>query len=264
MNAPNPDRGQAAAFLRFLDPEATGFTFQTFDDSPHKRPSLAHVLHGSLDILWNDLAGLSQNGAGIFVCVNETNLMGRKAGDIVRVRALFADLDGAPLANVWDVRLDLGWVTRTSAGRYHVYWRVAGIATAEFTPLQKEIIARTGGDRAIHDLPRVMRLPGFPHQKASPYFVEGQAIEGTVNSRDAAIAILPPPAARAPLERPSVRLGNGNGADRRYALAALQSEACYVEVARPGDRNNTLNRAAFCAGTLIPAGGFPSPKSRRF
>ena len=28
-----------------------------------------------------------------------------------------------------------------------------------------------------------------------------------------------------------------------------------MEVARPGDRNNTLNRAAFCAGTLIPAGG---------
>jgi putative DNA primase/helicase len=181
--------------------------------------------------------------------------MGRKAGDIVRVRALFADLDGAPLANVWDVRLDLGWITRTSAGRYHVYWRVAGIATAEFTPLQKEIIARTGGDRAIHDLPRVMRLPGFPHQKASPYFVEGQAIEGTVNSRDAAVAILPPPAAPAPVERPSVRLGNGNGADRRYALAALQSEACYVEVARPGERNNALNRAAFCAGTLIPGGG---------
>jgi hypothetical protein len=76
---------------------------------------------------------------------------------------------------VWNVPLDAGWVTRTSAGRYHVYWRVADIATAKFTPLQKEIIARTGGDRAILDLPRVMRLPGFPHQKASPYFVEGQA-----------------------------------------------------------------------------------------
>jgi hypothetical protein len=185
--------------------------------------------------------------------------MGRKAGDIVRVRAPFADLDGAPLANVWDVRLELGWVTRTSDTPIHVITARAGIATAEFTPLQKEIIARTGGDRAIHDLPRVMRLPGFPHQKASPYFVEGQAIEGTVNSRDAAIAILPPPAAPAPVERPSVRLG----ADQRYALAALQSEACYVEVARPGDHNNTLNRALSVQEPLSRA-AFPSPKSRRF
>jgi putative DNA primase/helicase len=252
-----PDRGQAAAFLRFLDPGATKFTFQIFDDSPDKRPGLALVLHGSLDSLWDGLASRSQRGTGVFVCVNETNFRGRKAGDIVRVRALFADLDGAPLANVWNVPLAPGWITRTSEGRYHVFWRVAGIALAEFTPLQKEIIDRTGGDRAIHDLPRVMRLPGFPHQKGKPYFVEGQAIEGgaAVNGRGAVLTILPPPAAPAPVGRHTVHLGNGAGTERRYALAALQSEACYVEIARPGERNNALNRAAFCVGTLIPGGG---------
>jgi hypothetical protein len=102
-----------------------------------------------------------------------------------------------------------------------------------------------------------MRVPGFPHQKGKPYFVEGQAIEGeaTVNGRDACTAILPPPAAPVALRSPQVRLGNGASAERRYALAALQSEACYVEIARPGERNNALNRAAFCAGTLIPGGG---------
>jgi putative DNA primase/helicase len=182
---------------------------------------------------------------------------GRKAGDIVRVRALFADLDGAPLSNVWNVPLDAGWVTRTSAGRYHVYWRVADIATAEFTPLQKEIIARTGGDRAIHDLPRVMRLPGFVHQKGEPYFVEGQLVEeeAPVHGRDAVLAALPPTIAPTLVERHSIRLGNGATAERRYALAALQSEACYVEIARPGERNNALNKAAFSLGTLIPRGG---------
>jgi putative DNA primase/helicase len=210
-----PDRRQAAAFLRFLDPGAARFTFQIF--------------------------------------VNETNFKGRKAGDIVRVRALFADLDGAPLANAWNVPLALGWITRTSEGRYHVFWRVADIALAEFAPLQKDIIARTGGDHAIHELPRVMRLPGFPHQKGKPYFVEGQAIEGeaAVNSRDACTAILPPPAAPVALRSPQ----DGASAERRYALAALQSEACYVETARAGERNIALNRAAFCVGTLIPSGG---------
>jgi hypothetical protein len=75
------------------------------------------VLHDSLDSLWGVLTSLSQKGAGIFACVNETNFQGRKAGDIVRVRALFADLDGAPLANAWDVPLTPGWITRTSEGR---------------------------------------------------------------------------------------------------------------------------------------------------
>jgi hypothetical protein len=41
MSAPQPDRGEAAAFLHFLDPQATRFTFQTFCDGPHKRPALA-------------------------------------------------------------------------------------------------------------------------------------------------------------------------------------------------------------------------------
>jgi hypothetical protein len=50
-----PDGGQAAAFLRFLNPGAARFTFQIFDDSPHKRPGLALVLNGSLDSLWDGL-----------------------------------------------------------------------------------------------------------------------------------------------------------------------------------------------------------------
>jgi putative DNA primase/helicase len=201
------DRNQAEAFLKVIDPGAAVFTFQTFDDSPHKRPELARVFHASIDGAWDDLCHLSRRGAGIFVTINETDLKGRKASNIVRVRALFADLDGAPLTNTWNVPLAPGWITRTSEGRYHVFWRVADIALAEFTPFQKEIIDRTGGDRAIHDLPRVMRLPGFPHQKGKPYFVEGQAIEGgaAVNGRDAVMAIMPPTKAPPPVERHLVR-----------------------------------------------------------
>jgi putative DNA primase/helicase len=249
------DRNQAEAFLKVIDPGAAGFTFQTFDDSPHKRPELARVFHASIDGAWDDLFRLSQRGAGVFVCVNETNFRGRKASDIVRVRALFADLDGAPLTNAWNVPLAPGWITRTSEGRYHVFWRVAGIALPEFTPLQKEIIDRTGGDRAIHDLPRVMRLPGCPHQKGEQYFVEGRTVEPAVNSRDAVMASLPPPSPPAAVERHPACLGNGAGAERKYALAALQAEASDVELACQGERNNTLNRAAFCAGTLIQSGG---------
>jgi len=140
MSAPQPDRLQAAAFLRFLDPAATEWEFRTFDDDDRKAPRPVRVLYGSLNKHWPALLDLSNRGAGIFVTVNQTDGRGRDADSIVRVRALFADLDGAPLANVWNVPLDPGWVSRTSPGRFHVYWKVEGIARHEFRDLQKRII----------------------------------------------------------------------------------------------------------------------------
>ena len=49
-----------------------------------------------------------------------------------------------------------------------------------FEPLQKEIAARFKGDPAIHDLPRVMRLPGFVHRKEKdkPFLSRIVAING--------------------------------------------------------------------------------------
>ena len=94
------DKKQAIAFLKVIDPGATRFSFQTFDDSPGKHPDRVRLLHGTLDELWAGLCRLSLYGAGVFVTINETDLSGRKARNIVRVRALFADLDGAPLTNL--------------------------------------------------------------------------------------------------------------------------------------------------------------------
>lgn len=47
----------------------------------------------------------------------------------------------------------------------------------------------------------------------------------------------------------------GISAERKYALAALDAEAAKVASAGEGDRNNALNTAAFCLGTIIPNGG---------
>ncbi len=94
--------------------------------------------------------------------------------------------------------------------------------------------------------------------------VDGVAVNAeAINSPDACMAILPSPVTPSPVERPTVRLCNGVGVNRRYALsvnrryalAALEKEACYVEVARHGERNHTLNKAAFSLGTLVGHGG---------
>jgi hypothetical protein len=166
-----PDLDQARAFLNKLDDSATSWTFQTFDDdSDRKDQSLARVYHGTLDQHAASLADMQAKGAGVFVTVNETDGKGRKASNVTRIRALFLDLDGAPLDPVraWE---EPHIICETSPGRWHTYWSVKDCPLDAFKPAQKDLIAAFGGDKSVHDLPRVMRLPGFWHLKSDPVMV---------------------------------------------------------------------------------------------
>ncbi|MGH8603344.1 MAG: DNA-primase RepB domain-containing protein, partial [Gammaproteobacteria bacterium] len=57
----------------------------------------------------------------------------------------------------------------SSPGKYHVYWLVSDCPLESFPPAQKALAAKYGGDPVVHDLTRVMRLPGFFHQKKEPF-----------------------------------------------------------------------------------------------
>jgi putative DNA primase/helicase len=169
----------AEEFLHTLTPEGEQFTFQTFTDSKqareqHKRDPLARVLHGTLSQLWNVLVDLSAAGAGVYVTVNETNLRGRAASDVVRVRAYFVDLDGASIDNLNRLPLKPHIVAETSPGKFHAYWRPESASLDGFKATQKRLADLMGGDEKVCDLPRVMRLPGFPHQKEpkKPFLVQ--------------------------------------------------------------------------------------------
>ena len=177
------DRQAAETFLNHLDPDADGFTFQTFTDSDQKKETygrnprtgnindpLAKVLDGTLDERYATLVDLSHAGAGIFVTVNKTRLSGRRnANNITEVRAYFVDCDGVPeddiKASVALLGLTPHIVTRSSPGKYHLYWCVSGAPLDGFKKTQKQLILLFGSDPQVHDLPRVMRIPGFPHQK---------------------------------------------------------------------------------------------------
>lgn len=162
--ATNYDLDAAKAFLLALDPTAGNFTFQTFDDnSGRKDPSLTCVLHGNIETLAGRLADLSMRGAGVYVTVNETDGKGRKLANITRCRALYADMDGQPIDPIvnW---LQPSITVESSPGNFHLYW------VGDFTPEQsqrfmQEAIGRFGADKNCKDVSRVLRLPGFPHQK---------------------------------------------------------------------------------------------------
>jgi RepB DNA-primase from phage plasmid len=60
-------------------------------------------------------------------------------------------------------------VVESSPGRFHAYWLVVGMPPNDFSACQEALIERFGSDRAVKDLPRVMRLPGFKHRKGKPF-----------------------------------------------------------------------------------------------
>jgi putative DNA primase/helicase len=59
-------------------------------------------------------------------------------------------------------------VIESSPGKWHAYWLVSDSPLEQFKPLQQALAQRFNGDKAVCDLPRVMRLPGFLHQKGEP------------------------------------------------------------------------------------------------
>ena len=80
---------EAKSFLVALAPTSDHFTFQTFDDLQDRRDArFIRILHGSLSHNASMLCELNAHGAGTFVCVNETDLRGRSANNIRRVRAV--------------------------------------------------------------------------------------------------------------------------------------------------------------------------------
>jgi putative DNA primase/helicase len=162
------------AAMHFLTLLAEGdferLTFQIFDDRKGisaERKNAARIIHYE-DGCLERLASFNNGGNGVFVAINSTDRKGRKAENIVAVRALFVDLDGAPLEPVLASAAEPHIVVETSPGRFHCYWQVVDCGLHQFSALQSQLAEKFNGDKSVHDLPRVMRLPGFFHQKQQP------------------------------------------------------------------------------------------------
>jgi len=171
-----PDLDEAHRFLNILAPDEA-ITFQTFDDSKGRSSKhLARVFHGTLEQHQGALIELNTQGAGIFLMVNNGDgkvhagkRTCRTNASVIAVRALFVDLDGAPLEPVLKAGPTPSIVVDSSPGRWHVYWTVTGCPLNAFEKHQRALARKFKSDGTIVDLARVMRLPGFLHRKAEPF-----------------------------------------------------------------------------------------------
>jgi putative DNA primase/helicase len=163
------DRDQVRQHLNALGIEVAHF--QTFDDNAQRRdPCLARVLYGRFEDYADELEALNRQGAGVFVTINQTRPGAtRRKEDVIAVRALFVDLDGAPIEPVFQWKLKPHLVVESSPDKFHAYWRTDGSVPLDlFTELQRRLIALFNGDKRVNDLPRVLRLAGSWHQKVKP------------------------------------------------------------------------------------------------
>ena len=227
---------QAERFLAALDPGADQFTFQTFDDNPERRERrkknrdpFARVLHGSLASHWDTLVKLNTEGAGVYITVNATDLKGRSGANITpRV--------SAPASSIWMVR---NFPTRRTCCRTSSLRPRANAGTCtggskdvpldKFAATQKRLILHYRSDNTIHDLPRVMRLPGFYHRKAAPFLSRLVEIDDEpAYTLDELVAGLPDEPT--PKERPASASSGGNTFWEQINAAAFDHRDAWVRV----------------------------------
>lgn len=163
------DKKAAKDFLSLLDETAEEFTFQTF---PEKgiNAGTPMILNGSIDQCFDTLAALNRKGSGVYVTVNETDGKGRKIENIKKVRAVWIEDDGGATPLDFDPHITV----ETSPDHYHHYFLTDGMPLDDFRSNQNAMVRKYGSDPNAKDMSRVLRLPGFLHQKnpTKPHLVQ--------------------------------------------------------------------------------------------
>lgn len=233
----------------------TRFTAQTFADTntATQRPT---IHHGPWHAQHPHLQRANQAGMGIFHMVNTGDLQGRRAENVTAIAAYFVDLDGTQPPDLWP--LPPTAIVESSPGRYHAYWRATDAPLDTFAHTQKHLALLLDGDPVVHDLPRVLRLPGYQHQKAEPFLSRLTHLDPIATYANATIidafAIPPMPPARRPLPAAVTSyMDRGKKPDGKYPRD-LDSAATRIATAPEGARNRTLYRVAAAVANQIKTG----------
>ena len=158
---------EAKRFLTKLDPQAEKFNFRIIGDN------YSGNISGSIDSNYKYLQQKNSEGCGIFVTINETDGIGLKKDNIVRVRAIFLDFDDNSrdiVSAINSMPIEPSIIVCTSSRKFHCYFLVKDCPLDEFTNIQKFFNHKFNADPSVNDLPRIMRLPGFYHNKGNPFY----------------------------------------------------------------------------------------------
>lgn len=118
---------------------------------------------------------------GSFFCVNELD-RSLDAGTVekpkkrtkkmfVRARAIFLDFDKADKKPPENFPIPPSVTVTSSEGKYHFYWLTETTDPNEWNQVMEGLTNSYDGDPQAKDLARILRLPGFHHNKYDPFMV---------------------------------------------------------------------------------------------
>lgn len=172
------------------DPDNAVFNWRFIHDKDAGKPAIKR--RGTLAQMWQQACNWNVNGYGIFATVNEMDGTGYDAtgnpiqgasGDtlehVAAIRAHVVDLDNLSamqnLQRAENHTIKPQFIVQTSPGKAHVYWvvtREAGAVDLDgYRRTQRKLRQLYDGDPAVIDATRVLRVPGFWHQKGAPQLV---------------------------------------------------------------------------------------------
>ena len=221
---------------------------------------------------------LARVGVSWTVNALEPDAKARSADCVSRIRAVFIDLDGSPLPSSFPLAPTA--ILESSSGKFHVYWAVSDMPLEDFTPIQKFLAQHFDSDPLVHDLPRVMRLPGFWHGKKEMGFLsrvleqnpDAQytradligAFEGLeaaleqaqqqTKARLEAAEVSRKRALELKEELKSMDLSDRAAVLSKYTQAALWDEVGKLSSTGQGGRNAQLFKSAAALGALVGVG----------
>jgi predicted P-loop ATPase len=283
----NPERSQAELYIELLTGDKnTRVTFMAAlpdevwkaknKDVNAKKPTARHFF-GSLSECFADLEKLNKQGWGIYCTVQETTSKSRKTENIGKVRACFVDID--VVGNQPNYHKPPSFVVQSSKGKFHPYWVLSTpeqLSKEDFKEYQQHLIKKySGSDDCVHDLARVMRLPGFFHTKGEPFLTEiiqvnnlaytvnelfqeditlNRQIELTQQLLDAGVS--PSEAIKAAKEATSQEkhLHAVPTVDDEYRTALVKKyreSIKKISQLKPGKRNSTITKECFTLGGFL-------------
>lgn len=121
----------------------------------------------------NELEELNKKGAGIFFSPNQFSER-RKKELCEGVNAWYMEIDGVSKEEQYKRLLKSPLnpsVIVESGNSYHAYWLAKDGTVENFEKIVRGLIKFFGADEACKDISRVLRIPGFYHNKREPFMV---------------------------------------------------------------------------------------------
>jgi len=219
-------------------------TFQTFPDKENlpgklirqvsvvenQYPYDQDITQKSIPVkIINGLEKLNSMGACVSLTINETDGAGRKKENIKKVRACWADFDGAELPSSFDEEPSM--IVETSPGRYHVYYLTDDVPLESFSTIQEGIAKKFKSDPQVKDITKAMRMPGFYHQKSDHFLVRMVQYSGKKFSFGLLVEMFPPLQRKqwsAPKYKTPIKFDVNQEYRGTYGARAGESRNCHI------------------------------------